>query len=319
MPTVITWRTVLSRAGQHPLLHSLIQATALLLAVTTLLFFLLRLAGDPAILLAGADATPEQVAAIRTANGLDAPLPMQFLMYLANALTLDFGDSLATGRRAMAEALTALGPTVMLAALAIGCALAIAIPIGAWIGAGPVRGLRAIASMVLAALQGVPGYVAALLLIQVFSIEWRLLPSIGFAGPQTWILPVATLAMFLAPKLAAVIAANMREAMDSDYVRTARAIGASETEAALGHALPNALVGAVALTGAQAAFLLSGAVVTESIFGWPGLGALLVEAAQTLDFPVIQAIAIVVAALVFSINLIADALARRLDPRLGAV
>jgi peptide/nickel transport system permease protein len=165
-------------------------------------------------------------------------------------------------------------------------------------------------------LQGVPGFVITLLLIQIFAVSLLWLPSTGYGGTLSWVLPVAGLASFLAPKLARVIAANVGEAMREDYIRTARAIGASEREVLWRHALPNALLGAAALIGAQFAFLLGGSVVTESIFSWPGLGWHLLKSTQTLDFPVVQAIAVFIAVLVFTVTALTDLSFRLLDPRL---
>ena len=165
-------------------------------------------------------------------------------------------------------------------------------------------------------MQGTPGFVAGLLLIQLFAVELRWLPSMGLLGGTSYILPVVTLALFLMPKQTRLIAANVAGAYRQDYVRTARAIGAGKGAVLFRHVLPNALVGAIALLGAQAALLLSGAVVTETIFGWPGLGALLLTASQTLDFPVIQAIAVVTALLVFLANAAADLAVFAIDPRI---
>jgi peptide/nickel transport system permease protein len=288
---------------------------ALVVTVTALLFVLLRAAGDPAIMLAGAEATPEQVAEIRAAYGLDRSMLEQFLAYVGALLRLDFGRSLATGEPALAMVVESLGPTLMLAGGALAAALFIAIPLGAWLGAGG-GAARGLAAGVLFVLQGTPGFVAALLLIQLFSIELGVLPSFGLSGPASWVLPVATLTAFLAPQQARLVAADMADAMASDYVRTARATGAGAASVVLRHALPNALLGVIGLAGAQAAFLASGAVVTETIFGWPGLGALLIASTQTLDFPVLQTIAIVVSVIVFSAGSLAEAVARLVDPRL---
>lgn len=288
----------------------------LLLGTMTVLFFLLRLTGDPAVVLAGPDATDEQLAAIRATYGLDRSVPVQYLAYLASLARLDVGDSLADGTPALAKVLTAFPATLLLAGLALCVTFAIAVPLGAWLGARRGGAARAIARWLLFALQGFPGFVTALLLVQLFAIELVWLPALGSSGPSTWILPTVSVAAFLVPKLARMIEANVAGALDSAYVRTARAIGASEHEVLWRHALPNALLGATALLGAQFAFVMTGLVIIETIFAWPGIGWLLVQSATNLDFPVVQAITLVVVVSVFLVNTLTDAVQRRLDPRL---
>jgi peptide/nickel transport system permease protein len=289
----------------------------MLLAVTTLLFFLLRLTGDPAVTLAGPDATPEQLASIRTAYGLDRPIAVQYVTYLGNLAQLDFGESLASGEAALVEVLARLPATLLLAVLAIGTTMLVSAPLGAWLGSRPqAAAQRAVGGIVFVA-QGVPGFVFGLLLIQIFAVELRWLPSLGFDDPVSWVLPTATLAAFLTPKLTRVVAANVAEAMGEDYIRTARAQGASPREVLWRHALPNALLGAAALLGTQFAYLMSGSLLVETIFAWPGVGWLLLESTRTLDFPVVQAIAIVTAILVFCVNALVDRLFQTLDPRLA--
>jgi peptide/nickel transport system permease protein len=289
---------------------------ALLLVVTTLLFFLLRAAGDPATVLVGPDATPAAVEEVRRELGLDQPLPVQYARYVAALLTGDFGMSLATGERAIDVVLACLPATAALAALALAVAFAIAIPLGAWLGLARGGSLRGLSSWGLFVLQGTPGFVAGLVLIQVFAVEWPLLPSMGMHGADSFVLPVATLTAFLMPKQARLVATQVAGAYREDYVRTALAIGTPPRELLFRHVLPNALIGSVALLGTQAALLLSGAVVTETIFGWPGLGSLLLTSTQTLDFPVLQTITIVVAVLVFAANGFADLAVAALDPRI---
>ena len=287
-----------------------------LLAVVTLLFFLLQLTGDPAEVMVGETGTPEQIEAVRRQYGFDRSLAEQYVRYIAKLVQLDFGISFADDQPAMGIVLDRLWPTLMLTLLSIVATLAFAVPIGAWLGARPDAPERQAGAAVVYVAQGIPGFVAGLLLIQLFTVQWRLLPSIGFEGVTTWILPALTLASFLAPKLTRVVAANVTEAMREDYIRTARAGGAGPGALLWRHALPNALLGATALIGAQFAFLISVAVVTEVIFAWPGLGWLLVKSTTSLDFPVVQAAVFVIAIMVFAANSLTDILFRYVDPRL---
>ncbi|MCB2106985.1 MAG: ABC transporter permease [Rhodobacteraceae bacterium] len=301
-----------------PLLLQLRKLAWLLFAVTTLLFFTLRAAGDPALVLAGNDATPEQLAAIRAQFGLDRPLIVQYFSYMWNVLQFDFGKSLASGEPALEKVLGMMPRTLHLAVLALLSTAMIAVPLGAWLGFKPENPERRLVSGAVFILQGVPGFVTALLLIQVFAVNLRMLPSLGYepADPKFWILPTASLASFLVPSLTRVVAANVAEAMREDYIRTARANGASQLTLLWRHAVPNALLGAAALLSVQFAFMLGGSAIIETIFSWPGLGWLLLESTQTLDFPVVQALAFCIAILVFTVNASMDLVFRYLDPRL---
>lgn len=292
------------------------ELVALLLVVGTALFFLLRLAGDPASVLAGQGAMAEQILAIRQAYGLDAPLLVQYGSYLGHLATFDFGTSLATGESALGKVLQHLPVTLLLASSSLLLSILFALAAGVYLGARSFTTDRRITSLLLFVLQGVPGYVVALLLINLFAVQLRWLPPFGIVDPRGWILPALALSAFVAPKLTRIIAANLQETLREDYVRLAYATGASPRTVLWRHALPNALLGATALAATQLAFLLSGAVVTESIFVVPGMGWLLIQSARSLDFPVLQALTSVVAAMVFAINLGTDLLFRQLDPRL---
>lgn len=297
-------------------LARLLQLVLLLFAVSTLMFFLLRLTGDPATTLAGENATPEHLAAVREQYGLDRPLIEQYGAFIANAAQLDFGVSVQSGQSALGQVFLRLPATLELASLAVLLNMLIAVPLGAWIGSRPEGRAQSVVSGVVFVGQGLPGYVAALLLIELFAVEWQLLPSIGGTGVSAYVLPTISLAAFLVPRLTRVLSTNVAEAMEEDFVRTARAAGASRRTTVLRHVLPNALLGATALVGTQLALLFSGALITEVIFAWPGLGSLLIDSVRQLDFPVVQAAVLVIAALVFIVNVVTDAVLTVLDPRL---
>ena len=287
-----------------------------LLGVVPLLFFLLQLTGDPAEVMVGDSGTPEQIEQVRAQYGFDRPLIEQYGRYLVRLSVLDFGVSFANDQPALNLVAERLGPTLLLTLLSIIATLLIAIPLGAWLGIRPDAAAQQAGGAIVYMAQGVPGFVAGLLLIQLFAVQLRWLPSIGHDSLASWILPTLTLSSFLAPKLTRVIAINVTEAMREDYIRTARANGSGLQNLLWRHALPNALLGATALVGAQFAFLISGAVITEVIFAWPGLGWLLVKSTTTLDFPVIQAAVFVIAVLVFIVNALTDILFVYIDPRL---
>jgi len=287
-----------------------------LLGVVTLLFFLLQLTGDPAEVMVGDSGTPEQIEQVRAHYGFDRPLIEQFGHYLVRLVLLDFGTSFANDQSALDLVVERIGPTLLLTLLSIGATLAFAVPLGAWLGSRPDAAPQQLCGAMVYMAQGIPGFLAGLLLIQLFAVQLRWLPSIGHETLGSWVLPTLTLASFLAPKLTRVIATNVTEAMREDYIRTARANGSSQRNLLWQHALPNALLGATALVGTQFAFLISGAVITEVIFAWPGLGWLLVKSTTNLDFPVVQAAVFVIAVLVFAVNSVTDILFSWIDPRL---
>lgn len=298
------------------LLRSIGQLVMLLFVILTLLFVLVRVTGDPAVVLAGDYANAATLDAIRDKYGLDDSIVHQYVRFWANAVTLDLGDSLRNRLPALELVMERMPATVLLTATGMAINLAIAVPAGVFIAASrfaPAR--RGLALSVFVA-QGIPGYLAGLLLIQLFAVELRWLPSTGNTSTWSWVLPSLTIATFLAPKLIRVIAVNVGEAMGEDFVTMARAQGAGHWRLVARHALPNALLGATTLVGAQVATLLNGIVITETIFGWPGVGRLLLNSVLFLDFPVVQAVVLVTTVLVFLSNSIADKALELIDPRL---
>lgn len=299
---------------QKRLLKGLRDLAFVTVATTTVLFFLVRLTGDPSVMLAGESATPAQLAEIRVAYGFDKSLIEQYLIYLWKFLHLDLGVSLQDGQAAFKKALMAYPATLGLAAAVITTNVLVSIPIGAWLGqsrGGAARGVR----VVLTVMQGFPGFVFALLLVNIFAVGLEWVPSVGYGGLETWILPVASVVSFLAPKLIRVVEANTQAALQSNFVRTARSIGATDGEILWRHVLPNALLGAVALIGSEIAFMMTGLVIIESIFAWPGIGWLLVQSTLNLDFPVVQAIALLIVISVFLSNAATEGVQVLLDPR----
>ena len=288
----------------------------LLLFVSTLLFFLLRLTGDPAAILAGETGDQEQLELIRKQYGFDKPLYIQYGVFLMKMVVFDFGTSLANAQDALGLVLERLPTSFTLVLIAFTANLIISIPLGAWLGSRPDRTGRKLGSTGVFILQGIPGYITGLILIQVFSVELRWLPSIGNQGPESWIMPAITLASFQAPQVIRVISANVSEAMREDYIRTARANGAGFNVLLWRHALKNAMLGATALIGAQVSFLIGGSIITEVIFAWPGLGRLLVTSVTTLDFPVVQAAVFVISVFVYISITATDLAFIFIDPRL---
>lgn len=294
----------------------LLQLLALLFVTVTLLFFLVRLTGDPAVVLSGESADPNALAELRAKYGLDRPVWVQYLTFLWNAAQLDFGLSWVEGRQAIDIVWQRIPSTLFLAGTGMAVNLAISIPLGVFLGTNRAPALRKGLDGFVFVMQGVPGYVVALFLIQLLVVEFHIFPSVGNESGLSWVLPSLTIASFLAPKLARVIAVNVSEAMQEDYVVMARAQGARYSTLVIRHAFPNAILGATALIGTQVAGLVNGIIITETIFGWPGVGRLLLDSVLLLDFPVVQAVVVVTTVLVFVVNWGTDQLIEIIDPRL---
>ncbi len=294
------------------------QLILLLLVVSTVLFVLLRSTGDPALVMAGENATEQQVAEISEFYGFDESLPVQYGTFLSQLAKADFGTSFSSNRVALDLVIERMPATIQLAVIAVFLNLVFSLMIGGYIGYRPWTAPRRVTLLGVLVSQGIPAFVIGLLLIQVFAVELGWLPSIGNSHPLSSLLPALTLASFLLPRTIRLTAANVEDAMSQQFVRTARAGGASGAVVLWRHAMPNALLGTLALVGVQFGFLMGGSLIVETIFAWPGLGLLLVQAVRTVDFPVIQASVFVIAALVYVINAGVDVLFPLIDPRLKA-
>ncbi len=299
-------RYIAGRAGQ---------AALQLFGVITIVFVILRLSGDPARLLVPEQATADDIARIRTSLGLDAPIWVQYLNYLGQLVRLDFGFSYVQGRSALELIFERLPYTVNLALAALLLSMAVGIPVGMASAYYRRKFLgRALMPFVLIG-QSMPAFWLGLLLILVFSVKFRLLPSTGFEGASSLIMPAVTLASLSMATLARITRSSFLEQLSADYVRTTRSRGAGTARVLLGHVLRNAAIPIVTLLGLEVAALLGGAVITETIFAWPGLGQLTVQAIQARDFPVVQAIVIFAAVIYIGVNLMTDLLYAVIDPR----
>ena len=294
----------------------------LLLGVTAASFVLLNLApGDPAEIVLrqrnpGELPSPAAVAAMRTELGLDAPLPVQYFNWVSGALTGDMGRSFIKERPVAAELARRTVPTATLTVSALVLALAVAVPVGILSarrqGSLVDTGARLVALVGAAA----PSYALGYALIILFAVTLSWLPAVGFGSPAQVALPAITLSLAPMAQLMRLIRASMLETLGEDYIRTARAKGLPEGTVAYRHALRNALLPAIGAIGVNLGYLLSGAVIVETIFAWPGLGQLMVTAALTRDYPVVQGFVSYIAVVVLLVNLAADIALRLADPRL---
>ena len=296
-----------------------------LLVVAVLAFLLLRLVpGDPAAVIAGDSATPEQVAALRERLGLDRPIPVQFAIWLADVLRGDLGESYFF-RKPVAELIAQrLEPTLALGLAALTIAVLVAVPLGvlaafrqgSWID-------RTVMGLSVAGFS-MPVFVLGYLLVYLFSVRLEWLPVQGYARLsegllpflERLVLPAVTLSVVYVALVARITRTSVLEVLDEDYVRTARAKGLTDREVLVRHALRNAAVPILTIVGIGLAVLIGGAVVTESVFAIPGLGRLTVEAVLSRDFPVIQALILLFATGYVFVNLAIDIGYAMLDPRI---
>ena len=283
--------------------------------VFTIMFFT---PGDPAKIMLGERAPQAEVAALRTQMGLDDPFIVQFFNFIRNATRGDFGRSLVT-RRPVAEELFARFPaTLQLAASAVLIAVAIGIPVGI-LSAVKQYSFFDGAAMTLA-LVGVsmPNFWQGLMMILLFSVYLRWLPSSGIGTFRHLIMPAVTLGTSSAALITRMTRSSMLEVVRQDYIRTARAKGLTERVVINRHALKNALIPVVTVIGLQFGYLLGGAVLTETVFAWPGVGRMMVDAIRQKDFPVVQAGVLLLAVAFSVVNLVVDILYAYIDPRIKA-
>lgn len=291
------------------------QLVVTVFSVMTVLFFMLQFTGNPADVIAGQNSNPQELAAITAQYGLNRPLIDQYAHFIAMIFSFNFGTSYSNLQPVLGLVRARVLPTVGLTLLAMAINLVISLLLGCFIGAFPRNRASRAARGAVFVCQGIPFYVIGLVLVEVLTVTLHLLPSLGDSGLGSWILPALTLAWFLAPRLTRVTAVNMAAAMNQPYIQVARAGGARRTGVVLRHALPNALVGTVSFAGTQVAYLISGTLIVEEIFGWPGLGRLLVDSITRVDFPVVEACVVFIAVYVYVVNAAVDVLLTVIDPR----
>ncbi|MCY4522872.1 MAG: ABC transporter permease [Caldilineaceae bacterium] len=306
-------------------LRRLVQTLPVLFLSSILVFGLVRfIPGDPAMLIAGPDALPEQIVAARARLGLDKPIYVQYAIWLAQVVRGDLGVSILNGYPVFDLIARKFLATLQLTAGGLLVALCISLPLG--ILASVRRGgwFERLTSLVVALGQAIPTFWLGILLVLVFSLQLKWLPPSGQVAfsekpglaLRLMILPSVTLGFYSATVLTRFLKSSMLEVMEMDYVRTARAKGLADTGILTRHVLKNALIPVVTILGLQLGAFLGGAVVTESIFDWPGLGRLMLQAIGTRDYPVLQGTVLFVVVTFVCVTLITDLTYGYLDPRI---
>lgn len=287
-----------------------------LLGVSAIVFFSLFLTGDPAALMLPPDASRAEIDAFRAAMGFNDPWLLQYLRYVGAAVTGNFGDSLRYQRPVLSLIAERLPATALLAVSALAWSTLAGFVLGtiAAIRRGGI--IDFLVRAVALSGQAIPVFWLGLLLILVVSLRWRLLPTGGYGGIQHLILPAISLGAYYMSAVTRLVRASLIEAFEQDYVRTARAKGLSEWRIVVRHALRNALIPIITVQAMYFASLLGGALVTEIIFAWPGIGRLAVQAIQNRDFPLVQAVVLLASSVFVLTNLAVDIAYALLNPRI---
>lgn len=293
----------------------LAQMAATLVIVAIIAFGLARLAGDPVPLLMPAQASQADLDFFRNQLGLDKPVPEQFVRFVGNVLRGDFGESFRYDEPALGLVLSRVPATMYLAFTAMALAALIGLPLGITAAVWRNRWLDTVIRTAATVGQSTPLFWLALMLMLVFSVMLRWTPTSGYGTPAHFILPTLTLGWFSAASIARITRSSMIEVLQNDFVRLEKLCGLPHRLIIFKHALRNAAAPIVTFMALQLGALLGGAVITETIFAWPGFGQLMVNAILFRDFPVIQAAIIVTALFFLAINLLVDITYRLLDPR----
>jgi peptide/nickel transport system permease protein len=295
-------------------LRRLMRLGVVVTGVTLITFAILHASGDPVALMM-AEAPEADRARLREAMGFNDPLPVQFVRFVGKAVRGDFGHSFYHRAPALHLVLERMPTTLFLTLLAMGIAVAVSIPIGIYSSVRRNSPADHAATVVVFLGQSMPVFWTGIMLILLFAVAWRLLPVSGWDSWASALLPAVTLGTFSAPLLLRIVRSSMLDVVTLDWVRTARAKGVSEWRVVCHHALTNAALPIVTVTGLQFGLLLGGAVITETVFAIPGVGRLIVGAIRQLDFPVVQAGVFLLAMIVVTVNFVVDLLYMYLNPQ----
>ena len=301
---------------QHYVVSRLGQSLVSLVGLVILVFFMIRLTGNPADLYLPDDVSAEARQRFIDLHDLDAPLHVQFANFVRDLLSLDLGTSIRQSRPAIEIVLEAYPVSLALAGISMGLALGLAILLGVWAAVRPTGAVDRTISVLSLAGASAPNFWVALTLISVFAVWLRLVPTSGIGGWEHWVLPVAVLVLRPLGLLSQVVREAVIRALGAPYIRTARAKGVPGRSILYVHALRNASLPILTMAGNQAVGFINGSVIIETIFGFPGVGKLIIDAIVQRDFAVVQAAVIVTAMAIFLLNILIDLSYALLDPRI---
>jgi peptide/nickel transport system permease protein len=286
------------------------------LGVSLIVFGVLRLSGDPVAVLLPEHATQADHERLRARLGLDQPLPVQYLRFLERLVRADFGQSFRYEEPAARLVLDRMPATLELLAVTLVVVAVVAIPLGVLAATQPGSPLDQVLAVITLAGQSIPTYWIAIVLVLLFAVELRWLPTSGHGDLRHVILPAVSLAVQPTCRSIRLVRLEMLGILRQDFIRTARAKGLPPRQILFRHGLKNAAIPLVTLLGMDVGYLVGGAIVTETVFGWPGVGRLLIDAVGQRDFPVVQADVVIVAVAIVGVNLLVDLSYAALDPRI---
>ena len=294
----------------------LLQAIFVLLGVSLVAFIILHLSGDPLSLLISSGATPEQEAAIRTKMGLDDPLYIQYFRFLAQILHGDFGESLYYKQSTLSLIMNRLPATIQLTFAGMLVAIVIGIPLGIIAATKKDSVVDSVVRIIAICGQAIPSFWLGLMMILIFSVKLKWLPTSGRGTFAQMIMPAITVGLFSMASVCRLTRSTMIETLKTDYIRTAKAKGLHKARIIVVHALRNSLLPVVTTIGMEIGHLLGGTLLTETIFSWPGIGSLVVQAITNRDYPLVQTAVLITAFMFVIVNLIVDLLYAVIDPRI---
>ncbi len=292
------------------------QALLTLIVISMVVFALARASGDPVMLMAPAQASMEDIEALREYLGLDKSIPEQYWIFLKNVVKGDLGESIRTRRPVATIIGERLPYTVQIGLSAIIIGLTTSLILGVTAAVRRGTWIDSLVKFIAILGQALPSFWLAIVALQIFAASLGWLPAGGIGGPENYVLPILTMSFFMLPIMTRLVRSSMLEVLDSEYIRLARIKGLSEMWVIWKHALRNAIIPLLTAAGITFATIVTGAVIIEMVFAWPGIGRLIAEAVIARDFPVTQAVVLLVAVVVLGVNLVVDILYAYVDPRI---
>jgi peptide/nickel transport system permease protein len=301
---------------QRYLIKRIGQSIATLVGLSMVIFCLARFTGDPVALMLPDDASYEEVMQLRAALGLDKPLPVQYWYFISRAVRGDFGRSIKGQMPVMDLIRDRLPNSIKLAAVSLAITLALALPLGVMAAVKKGTAVDTLANVIAVLGQSLPQFWVGIVLIQIFAVKLRLLPVAGTGSSSHYILPGFTLGWFLVAGIMRLLRSSMLEVLDSEFIKLARVKGLSPRAVIWKHALKNALIPVLTFAAIYLAILITGAILVETVFAWPGIGQLIYQGIVYRDFPVVQAVVMLTAVIVVTVNLLVDVAYGYIDPRI---
>jgi len=296
--------------------RQLVQLVVVIIGISLLAFSILHVIGDPVLLLLPQNAGKEEYERYHKILGLDQPVYIQYWKFVSRAVVGDFGKSWYTSTPAFTLVLERMPPTLYLTFAGLAAAMLIALPLGILAALKRHSFVDTLCTMLAVAGQAVPIFWLGIMLIIVFAVRLKALPASGYGTWQHFLMPAFSLGTFLAPITMRLVRSGVIEVMNMEYIKTARAKGVAERMVVIKHAFRNACIPVITVVGLQFGQLLGGAIVTETVFAWPGVATLTVESIRNQDFPVVQCAVVLLALVIVTVNLIVDVIVGLIDPRI---